>query len=286
MTIPKRIDLHMHTTVSDGTDTPEEILAHVKEAGIDLFSVTDHDAVKGCRILQAVLEEGDPHFITGAEFSCKDEDGQYHILGYHYDPESNAIRNLAGYGHNLRMDKIHMRLNHLNSEFHISFPEEELEKLLLMDNPGKPHLALLLVKHGYAETKEQAMGKFLDRLHIRSEFLRPEVAIEGILDGEGIPILAHPAYGNGNQMILGESMERRLQHLMDYGLQGIEAFYSGFTARIRDELLGFSEQYGLYVTAGSDYHGKNKLVRLADTGLHEAAEYPDGLYRFLEQIDA
>ena len=81
----------MHTIVSDGTDTPEEILAYVKEAGIELFSVTDHDAVKGSRLLQSLWKEGDPVFITGAEFSCKDEEGKYHILGYGYDPKASAI---------------------------------------------------------------------------------------------------------------------------------------------------------------------------------------------------
>ena len=70
MDLPKIIDLHMHTTVSDGTDTPAEILVRVKEAGIELFSVTDHDAVKGCLQIQAVLGPGDPQFITGAEFSA------------------------------------------------------------------------------------------------------------------------------------------------------------------------------------------------------------------------
>ena len=82
MHYPEKIDLHMHTTVSDGTDTPEEILANVKEAGIELFSVTDHDAVKAGPMIRDLLKEGDPLFLTGAEFSCKDEEGKYHILGY------------------------------------------------------------------------------------------------------------------------------------------------------------------------------------------------------------
>ena len=74
MTYPKKIDLHIHTTVSDGTDTPQKLLEKVRNAGIDLFSVTDHDAVKASTIIPDLLKEGDPEFVCGAEFSCKDDD--------------------------------------------------------------------------------------------------------------------------------------------------------------------------------------------------------------------
>ena len=77
----EKIDLHMHTTVSDGTDPPEQIVARVREAGIGLFSVTDHDAVKAGQVIPPLLGKGDPAFVTGAEFSCRDEEGKYHILG-------------------------------------------------------------------------------------------------------------------------------------------------------------------------------------------------------------
>ncbi len=82
-----RIDLHMHTSFSDGTDTPEEILEKVRQAGIGLFSITDHDAVKSADIIPGLLKKKDPSFIIGVEFSCRDEEGQYHILGYGYDPK-------------------------------------------------------------------------------------------------------------------------------------------------------------------------------------------------------
>ena len=276
------IDLHLHTTVSDGTDTPEEILAHVKEAGIGLFSVTDHDAIKGCEILRHLRQEGDPRFLTGVEFSCRDEEGQYHILGYGYDPEAEPVQGLVSKGHRIRMGKVYTRLDFLKTEFGISLPEEEIRGLLALDNPGKPHIANLMVKYGYADNKEKAMTEYLNKLRIKLDFLKPEEVIGGILAGGGLPVLAHPSYGNGDQLILGEAMDRRLLRLMEYGLKGVEAFYSGFTKKIRKEVLSFAEQYGLYITAGSDYHGRNKLVRLGDTGLDEVSEYPEGLRRFLQ----
>lgn len=283
---PHRIDLHIHTTVSDGTDTPEQILHHVKENGIDLFAITDHDAIKGCYVIQQVRKPDDPQFLTGVEFSCRDEEGQYHVLGYGYDPEAASIRELVEKGHRIRMKKIHTRLEHLKNEFEITFSPEELEQLMKLDNPGKPHLANLIVKHGLAETKELAMKNYLNKLHIRLEFIGPEEAIRGILAGGGIPVLAHPTYGNGDQLIMGADMDRRLQRLMAYGLQGVEAFYSGFTPKIRKEILGFAEQYHLFVTAGSDYHGRNKMVSLGDTGLTEGTVYPEEMLRFLETVGA
>ena len=279
-----RIDLHMHTTVSDGTDTPEEILVRVREAGIGLFSVTDHDAVKAGRIIPPLLTEEDPAFLTGAEFSCRDEEGKYHILGYGYDPDAAPIRELVESGHRLRIGKVNARLDFLRREFGFSFPQKELDALFALDNPGKPHIANMMVRHGYARSKEQAIKEFINRIHFRNEYIRPEEAIRAILGGGGIPVLAHPSYGDGDQLILGEEMDARLRHLMDFGLQGVEAFYSGFTPRLRGEILSFAERCGLYVTAGSDYHGMNKMVQLGDTGLGEPDEWPDGLRRFLRDV--
>lgn len=287
MKYPQIIDLHIHTSVSDGTDTPTELLAHIKKAGIELFAVTDHDAIKGCDIILHTRKGDDPVFLTGVEFSCRDEEGLYHILGYGYDPEAVSMHDLVEKGHRIRMSKVHTRLDYLNSEFGISFPEEEIRDLLALDNPGKPHIANLMVKYGYAETKEQAMKEYLNKIRIRLEFLSPEEAISGILAGGGIPVLAHPTYGNGDQLILTADMDRRLCRLTGYGLRGVEAFYSGFTQKITRELLDFADKYDLYVTAGSDYHGRNKLIELGDTGLIEWPnwpEYPERLCRFLEDV--
>ena len=216
----KRIDLHMHTTVSDGTDTPEELLENIKGAGISIFSVTDHDAVKAGRIIRECLSGTDLFFIQGAEFSCKDEKGKYHILGYGFDPEHNEILNLINHGHDLRMKKVTDRLKFLKSEFDIDFPANEIEKLLSLDNPGKPHIAGLMIKYGYAETITAAIKDYIDRMHFKNEYIRPEEAIKSITAGGGIPVLAHPFYGSGDELILGQEFEERLKRLMDFGIRG------------------------------------------------------------------
>ena len=274
----------MHTVISDGTDTPEMILEHVRTAGITLFSVTDHDAIKSSSVIPGLICEGDPGFLSGVEFSCRDEKGKYHILGYGYDPDTEGIRKVVELGHSYRIIKVTKRLDFLKSELGFVFPEEEYAKLFSLDNPGKPHIGNLMVKYGYAETRGQAIKQYIDKIHFDSEYVRPEEAIQGILASGGIPVLAHPSYGSGDQIIVGDEMDRRIRYLMDFGLQGVETFYSGFTARLREEILSLAEKYGLYVTAGSDYHGTNKIIELGDTGLNTVAEAPQGLKRFLTDI--
>ena len=284
MNYPKKIDLHIHTTVSDGTDTPEELLQKVKDAGIELFSVTDHDAVKASTIIPDLLKEGDPAFVCGAEFSCKDEEGKYHILGYDYDPSSESILKLVDMGHTYRINKVRARLDFLKDQFHFRFSDEDLKKLFAMDNPGKPHIANMMVRYGYTKTKEIAIKEYINLIHFDMEYVRPKEAIEGILSAGGIPVLAHPCYGSGDQLVIGQEMDERLQKLIGMGLQGVEAFYSGFTVKLQNEMLDFAKKYDLFVTAGSDYHGRNKMIELADNNLDTVSEYPEEMKRFLDEL--
>ena len=187
-------------------------------------------------------------------------------------------------GHGYRMKKLGLRLDYLRAEYGFVFPEEDLEALYAQPNPGKPHIANLMVKHGYAKTKNQAFADYLNRLHAEDDYVRPEEAIRGILGAGGVPVLAHPCYGDGDQIILGDELEQRVVRLEAFGLQGLEGYYSGFSKPLRELVLSLAERYGLYVTAGSDYHGTNKLVSLGDTGIKESAAPAEGILRFWEAV--
>ena len=184
------------------------------------------------------------------------------------------------------MKKVAARLDFIKTEFGFVFPEEETARLLSLDNPGKPHIANLMVKYGYAETKESAIKDFIDKKRFKSEYVRPEEAVAGILASGGVPVLAHPFYGSGDELILGKDIEERIVKLKGFGLLGIEAFYSGFSAKLRRDALALAEKHDLFVTAGSDYHGTNKLVRLGDTGLDPEEELPRRLKDFLKRVNA
>ena len=274
----------MHSTISDGTDTPEEMLGKVKAAGIDLFSVTDHDAIKACVSIKEILRADCPLFISGVEFSCKDSLGKYHILGYGYDSSAEAICSLVEEGHSSRMKKLGMRLDALREIFGIEFSDKDAAELYANNNPGKPHIAKLLVKYGFAETVNQAFADFLNKVKIPNIYIRPEKAISAILESGGIPVLAHPSFGSGDEVIMGGDMDERLQRLIGFGIKGVEAYYSGFSPAMQKEILDFAEKYNLYVTAGSDYHGENKLVMLGDNNLDDVDQAPAGLHRFLEDV--
>lgn len=285
----KKIDLHMHTLISDGTDSLEDIIAHVREARIELFSVTDHDSIKAGilipHMLAALPKEMRTPFIRGVEFSCKDEMGKYHILGYGYNPDIHGIAEVVFKGHELRMKKTKARLAFLEEKFGFTFPPEEIHELLTKDNPGKPHIAQLMMQHGYASDVKEAINEYINKKEFENVHVRPEEAIEGILKSGGIPILAHPSYGDGDDLILGEEMEQRLLRLMEFGIEGVEAYYSGFTPKIQSEVLGLADKYGLYVTAGSDYHGGNKMVALGWTNLDDIVDASPGLKRFLGDVE-
>lgn len=276
------IDLHMHSTVSDGTDTPAELLSRVREAGIERFSVTDHDAISACEQIARLLQPGDPKFLYGVEFSCKDALGKYHVLGYRYDPSAPSIRSLTAFAHENRMRKLDARLERLRGEFGLFFSERDVRALHALSNPGKPHLARLMVLYGYAESIGRAFSDVLNRLHVPGDYIRPEDAIAGILGAGGIPVLAHPCFGDGDQRIFGQELEDRVVRLIGFGIKGLEGFYSGFDRDRREQVLALAERHGLYVTAGSDYHGGNKQIRLAQTGLMLETPLPKGLERFLK----
>ncbi|MBR0466503.1 MAG: PHP domain-containing protein [Clostridia bacterium] len=284
MTYPKKIDLHMHTVISDGTDTPSEIIEKVKEKGIELFSVTDHDAVKSSALVKQLLKKGDPAFVPGVEFSCKDSEGRYHILGYNYDIDAKPITQLVNTGHNYRIEKLRKRLDFLESEFSFTFGKQDIDALFSLDNPGKPHIGNIMVKYGYAKTKEDAINNYINRFHSKNEYVKPDDAIKSILLSNGIPVLAHPVYGRGDELILGEDLVYRIKKLISFGLMGVEAFYSGFTSKLQNEVLSLAEEYNLLVTAGSDYHGKNKMVTLGDTNLNSEENYPQSLKRFIDMV--
>ena len=284
-----KVDLHLHTLISDGTDSLSEIIENVRKAELDLFSVTDHDSIKGGIMIPPMLAAIEPEqrtaFVRGIEFSCEDELGKYHILGYGYDPAVPGIAEVVAEGHMMRMKKTKARLEFLQKEFQFQFTEKEISELLSKDNPGKPHIANLMIQHGYAENIQDAIKNYINKREFRNEHVRPEDAIRGILKSGGIPVLAHPTYGDGDDLILGEEMEKRLQHLIGFGLAGVEAYYSGFSPKIQSECLAFAEQFDLYITAGSDYHGGNKMIEIGWTNLEDMAEAPPGLLRFLQDVD-
>ena len=257
-------DLHMHSVYSDGTDTPRMLLRCVRRAGLDLFALTDHDTAEGCAAVRALLREGDPVFIGGVEFSCKDGRGKYHMLGYGIDGSKPAIREAVAFSHHSRILKMQNRFGYLKEKYGFTFTDEERAELLALKNPGRPHFVAMMLKKGYVRTKDEGFEAF-EGYHGSEPSLSPEEAIDAILCSGGIPVLAHGILADGAKKLTEEEIAARVERFRAAGLMGLECYYATFTPRQKEIMLDLADRFGLLITAGSDYHGGNKQVMLGQT---------------------
>ncbi len=279
------IDLHMHSTISDGTDTPAALLNKVRLSGLSVFSLTDHDDIQGCLDIQSQLQDGDPVFLSGIEFSTEEWSRRYHILGYGFDTEHESVRLLIRKAHSIRLLKEQSHLDYLEGAHHITFPEEDIQSLFALPNPGKPHIANLLIRYGYVSSIPEAFSLYLNNFRCPYRDITPEEAIAVIRQAGGISVLAHGIYGAGRKYLSDEELEERIRHLKTLGLQGVECWYSRYTQKEQSLTKRLCSKYELYATAGSDYHGTNKNVSIGETHLEDACQ-DAGILRFLKAVQA
>lgn len=256
-----RIDLHMHSTASDGTDTPEAILEKVRQAGLRVFSLTDHDAIDGCARLEPLVP-ADMVFFRGVEFSCLTPAGKCHILGYQYRPDAPSMDRALEAGRALRLAKLTRRLDHLRAVSGIVFSPAELDWLHSLSSPGKPHLAQLIVGQGKAADRTEAIHRYLDGIPGGDARIEAALAIEGIAGAGGVPVWAHPLGGEGEAHLTPAEFAAQFAVLRDLGIRGIECCYSRYTAEEVDFLLDQARTHGLLISGGSDYHGAAKNIPL------------------------
>jgi len=251
----------MHSNASDGTDSPVQLLEKVMAKGIRTFSLTDHDTTKGVEQLSDLIPE-DITFVSGVEFSCQMPSGKCHILGYNCNIVHPSFRDALAQGAALRRAKLDKRLAFLQEQRGINFPEKEIERLYQMPSAGKPHLANLMVKYGFAENKEAAIEDTINLCATGSSRIQAETAVRAISAAGGVPIWAHPLGGAGEQRATREQFAERLKELMTYGLMGMECYYSQYTMAHCMELRDIAKECRLLISGGSDYHGTNKTVGL------------------------
>ncbi len=253
------VDLHLHSTASDGSDTPTRLAEKLLSADIGIFSLTDHDTTDG---LQAIISatNGKLKCITGIEFSCLENERSCHILGYGFALDSSEIAEILRYSRDLRLKNAKKRIEYLKHEHGIVFSEEELKWFFSWNSPSKAHLAKLLKANGYASTTEEALRRYLDGAKKYEKRLCAKDAITAILQANAIPVWAHPLGGEGE---VHTSPEEALPSLISYGLRGLECYYSRYTAEESAYLVSLAAKNGLFISGGSDYHGENKTVELA-----------------------
>ncbi|AUS81546.1 PHP domain-containing protein [Actinoalloteichus sp. AHMU CJ021] len=260
-----RIDLHTHSTASDGSDSPEELVAAAARAGLDVVALTDHDTTVGWAPATAALPPG-LRLVPGAELSCVSPDGNgrhvtVHLLAYLFDDTSGE---LADEQLRLRAERrerlLRMAVMMREDGFPVD-PELLLAELPESSSAGRPHLAAALVRAGVVSSVDEAFARYLGAgspYHLRRADTPVRRAIEMIRRAGGVTVLAHPfARARGPVVTAGV-----ITDLAECGLAGLEVNHPDHDPETRAELAGIARELGLVTTGSSDYHGVHKSLRI------------------------
>ena len=254
-----KVDLHIHSSYSDGSDSIPKLAEKIKQAGLETFSLTDHDTIEGCREMEAVFKSG---FIPGVELTCLCGAIKCHILGYGIDIENPELTALIDKGKILRRQKLDTRINYLKDKWNIELTSDEKEWLYSRKSVVKTHLANVLVKRGLADNNIDAMRKYLDGCKTGNTRFEGREAIDIIKHSGGIAVWAHPLGGEGERHMTQEEFLPKLEVMKSFGIQGLECFYSRYNKTEIGFLVNCAQKNNLVITSGSDYHGTNKDIPL------------------------
>src|SRR4051794_4830707 len=261
------VDLHCHSTASDGTFAPADVVRLAKESGLSALSLTDHDSIGGIAEASAEAKKLGLDFISGIEISCEyPHPGTMHILGYGIDPNSSTLRDLTTTlleGRDNRNPKIIARLQQLNVAITMEEVEQEAQADLAEKEGkkkpiGRPHIAAILARKGYVSSIKQAFDKYLapgGLAYFDKERLTMTQAVERIIGSGGLPVLAHPVQLRTEN---DAQLERVIKDLVDLGLAGMETIHSDHDDEHVAKYTALAGRYNLLTTGGSDFHGTNK----------------------------
>lgn len=273
------VELHCHSTASDGTFTPAEVVQLAKRSGMTALALTDHDTVAGVAEAEAEAGKLGIDFLPGIEISAEfPSPGTMHLLGYGVDPESAVLKELMRQlieGRDNRNPRMVAKLNELGIRVTMEEWSAEAGGGVL----GRPHMAAILVRKGYVKSIKEAFDKYLGSTgaaYADKERLTPKRALELIRESGGVSVLAHPVQLRTEN---DAQLERVVKDLVDLGLEGIEIIHSDHDQVWVDKITGFAKRYGLLMTGGSDFHGTNK--KDIQLGVANGRRVPRELYEGL-----
>jgi predicted metal-dependent phosphoesterase TrpH len=245
-----RVDLHIHTTASDGKYTPAEIVAKAARLGLEVIAITDHDSIEGIiPALKAARKYPDLKVIPGVEISTDMPEGQAHVLGYFPDYKSRKLKSALERFRSSRETRARGMVSRL-SNLGVEIDWERVQEIAGEGSVGRPHIAEAMLEKGYIKSFNEAFNKYIGHngpAYVEREKMTPAEAVGLILQVKGLPVLAHPfTVNNTEEMIAG---------LKEAGLIGVEAYYKDYSAEQTDLLVGLAEKYDLIATGGTDYHG-------------------------------
>lgn len=254
---PLRVDLHTHSTASDGEHAPAELVRLALERNLDVIALTDHDTCDGIAAAIAAARDTSLTVIPGVELSCDVPQGEVHVLGYFIDWQDAHLQSMLVKfrdGRFGRAEKMTKKLAALGVP--ISF--ERVREIAGDASIGRPHVAQALLEAGHVANVTEAFDKYIGRTgpaYVERFRLTPEDAVTLILQARGVPVLAHP-----------REVTNWVEPMVKCGLLGLEVHYGMYDDNTRSELARIARQFGLIATGGSDFHGLNKMAHMSALG--------------------
>ncbi|MFC1950053.1 PHP domain-containing protein [Chloroflexota bacterium] len=245
-----KVDLHIHSTASDGRFSPADIVRKSAERGLTFISLADHDTVDGIvPALAATQAFPQLKVIPCTEISTDIPKGEIHILGYFIDYTDHKLKAALGKMRHSRQERAYGMVTKLGKlGIHIEW--QRVQEIAGSGSIGRPHVAQAMLEKGYITSLGEAFTKYIGRdgpAYVEREKMTPQQVVELILRANGLPVLAHPLTIN--------DPETMVTKLKEAGLVGIEAYYNSYTTEEINMLVSLANKYNLITTGGSDYHG-------------------------------
>jgi predicted metal-dependent phosphoesterase TrpH len=245
-----RVDLHVHTTASDGQFSPTEIVQQALAIGLTTIAVTDHDTIDGVSQALQAAKGTQLEVIPGVELSTVDSRTEAHVLGYYINQDDASLRDTLARLRDSRLLRAQRILTKL-ARIGMPLDWDEVQRIAGEAVIGRPHISLAMLERGYVSTVAEAFDLYIGRgrpAYEERHKLLPAAAVHTILGAGGLPVLAHPL-----------QVSYLVPALTDAGLLGLEAYYPGYAPDEIQFLLSLAEKHALIATGGSDFHGTDVL---------------------------
>ncbi|MGO4143874.1 PHP domain-containing protein [Paenarthrobacter sp. YAF11_1] len=252
-----RIDLHAHSNVSDGTETPAGVIISAVTAGLDAVALTDHDSTDGWHPAAAAAREHGIAFVPGMEISCRTEQGiSVHLLSYLHDPAHAGLLEEITKSKDARLTRAEHMVTLLSEDYPLTW-DDVIHHVAPGATVGRPHIADALVAAGVVSDRSEAFTSILtshSRYFVQHYAPNPAVAVELVRAAGGVPVFAHPVASSRGRIV----GERTYREMIDAGLMGLEVEHRDNPEEGRDFLRTLAAEHGLLITGSSDYHGAGK----------------------------
>lgn len=250
----RRVDLHTHSTASDGTDDPAALPSLAKRAGLAAFALTDHDTLAGLPAARAAAEEIGVELVAGIELGAWQRRGEMHVLGYFVAEDHPGVNRTLADLRRGRAERIHRTVERLVAAG-APVAVEDVMRIAGEGSPGRPHVARALVAAGHVGSLQEAFDVYLAEgrpAFVPRRELSPTECVALVRRAGGVSVLAHPV------TVAAEVLEKEVEALARYGLAGIEADHPRQDEAFRARVRALAKAHDLVVTGGSDYHGGAK----------------------------